>query len=136
MIYMKRIFPLSILVLLLSFSLSSAQFGQQDDNSNESTAINGVVGEDGGIFIPNAFTPNDDGVNDVFYIPNIDFARFEFSVFDRWGNRVYNTNQCTFRWDGKTSGKSVPSGIYVFVLNASNGKDAVIKRSGTISIVR
>jgi gliding motility-associated-like protein len=127
---MKRILSFLALLLLLSVSVLHAQ-----NSENYSGAL--PKGEDeSGVFIPNAFTPNGDGVNDIFYIPDANFTRFEFQVFDRWGNRVYFSDSPSFRWTGESAGKQVPSGIYVFVLSASNAKKADIRRSGNITIVR
>jgi gliding motility-associated-like protein len=127
---MKRILSFIALLLLLSVGVLHAQNG-------ESLGGTTPKGEDeAGVFIPNAFTPNNDGVNDVYYIPDANFTRFEFSVYDRWGNRVYYSDTPSFRWNGDSGGKQLPSGVYVFVLTASTPKKADIKRSGTITIVR
>ena len=127
---MKRILSFLALLLLLSVGVLHAQ-----NSENYSGAL--PKGEDeSGVFIPNAFTPNGDGVNDVFYIPDANFTSFEFQVFDRWGNRVYFSDSPSFRWTGESAGKQVASGIYVFVLSASNAKKADIRRSGNITIVR
>lgn len=127
---MKRI--LSFIVMLLIVSLGTLQ-AQGSENLGAGTP----KGEDeSGVFIPNAFTPNDDGVNDVYYIPDANFTRFEFSVYDRWGNRVFYSDSPSFRWNGDAGGRRLPSGVYVYVLVASTTKKADIKRSGTITIVR
>lgn len=88
------------------------------------------------LFIPNAFTPNGDGINDVYYIQNSNFAKFEFAIFDRWGNQMVSTSNTEFRWDGIIKGKPVASGIYVFVFHGITNDNMTIKRSGTITIVR
>jgi gliding motility-associated-like protein len=126
---MKRILSFIVLLLLLSVGSLYAQ-----NSENLGAAPKGE--EESGVFIPNAFTPNGDGVNDVYYIPDANFTRFEFSVYDRWGNRVYYSDSPSFRWNGDSGGKQLPSGVYVFVLTASTTKKADIKRSGTITIVR
>ncbi len=134
---MRRILSLSCLLLLLLLgSVAHAQntFNQQPIKSE--TALSPKGDEEDGGFIPNAFTPNDDGVNDVFYIPDANFLRFEISVYDRWGNRVFFSDSPSFRWNGESAGKQVPSGVYVFVLSAASQRKADIKRSGTITIVR
>ncbi|MEM0998384.1 MAG: gliding motility-associated C-terminal domain-containing protein [Bacteroidota bacterium] len=128
---MKRILPFVLLVLLLSAGTGYAQSGNIFGGGNETTAK-----ENGSVFIPNAFTPNGDGVNDYFYIPEANLTSFNFSVFDRWGNEVFKTNNANFRWDGRSKGNGVPSGIYVFVLDARNTNNDRVKRSGTISVVR
>lgn len=135
---MSKIFYATFLLLVLSFCGLSAQnnaFGQS--GNYEVTNTSSQKGEDeSGIFIPNAFTPNDDGVNDVYYIPDANFIKFDFQVVDRWGNQVFSTKNPSFRWNGDSNGRKLTSGIYVYVLNASTAKVAEVKRSGTITIVR
>lgn len=127
---MKRLLPI-FLLLLLSASVGFAQNGNV-----HADGVEAVTTEDAPVFIPNAFTPNDDGVNDFFYIPDANLVKFDFQVFDRWGNQVYHTRKANFRWDGRSKGRAIPTGIYVFVLDATTVKNTPVKRSGTISVVR
>jgi gliding motility-associated-like protein len=72
----------------------------------------------GSYFIPNAFTPNGDGHNDAFAAirkPDTEPAQFfAMSIFDRWGQRMFETNNETTAWDGTFKGKPVPPGVYVY----------------------
>jgi gliding motility-associated-like protein len=128
---MKRILPFVLLMLLFSAGMVQAQLGNINADESES-----ATAEDAPVFIPNAFTPNGDGVNDYFYIPDANLIRFTFSVSDRWGNQVYYTNLSSFRWDGQSKGRPIPSGVYVFVLDATTAKNVRVRRSGTITVVR
>ncbi|MCB0567531.1 MAG: gliding motility-associated C-terminal domain-containing protein [Phaeodactylibacter sp.] len=67
-----------------------------------------------GIYLPNAFSPNDDGRNDVFqpYGPDIELA--ELKVFSRWGSLLYQGQGPGARWDGAAFGKPAPAGIYAY----------------------
>lgn len=128
---MKKAFTLLMLVLLtaaLGYSQSQSPPISDEGISQPSEAAP--------IFIPNAFTPNGDGVNDIYYIPDANLTNFEFTVFDRWGNQIYQTYNARFRWDGFSKGRAIPSGTYVFLLVANNSKGARIKRSGQITVVR
>ena len=120
------------MLLLLSASLSFAQLNNAGGNNGEAN----MGEEEMPLFIANAFSPNNDGVNDEYYNTGPNFVQFEFSVFDRWGNRVFFTNEANFRWNGTSRSRQVPTGIYVFVLNATSDKNVRVKRSGTISVVR
>jgi len=73
------------------------------------------------IGIPNAFTPNGDGKNDVFK-PTINQAvqNFSFIVFNRYGEKVFETNEYGKGWDGTYKGKNQPSGSYVYRITFSN----------------
>ena len=88
------------------------------------------------IFIPNAFTPNNDGVNDQFKmfgeLSNIYFL--DISVFDRWGEKVFESNDPNFEWDGTYRGEPAPIGVYIYVATAvfNNGSHRDFKGSVTL----
>jgi len=72
-----------------------------------------------GIIIPNVFTPDGDGVNDVWYIPNSGMKEFNVEIFDRWGAKVFETTADEVRWDGHSrSGHMLTDGTYYYVLKA------------------
>jgi gliding motility-associated-like protein len=88
-------------------------------------------------FIPNAFTPNGDGLNDVFKIGNLTFQRIvSFNIFDRWGNHVYEAGPNQNGWDGTYKGKSVPMDTYFYsiVLELPNGK--VKNYKGDLTLIK
>lgn len=70
------------------------------------------------LYIPNAFTPNEDGFNDRFHISGINFPEDEFSfrIYNRLGQLVFASTTPSFEWDGKVNGKYVPAGAYVYRL--------------------
>lgn len=69
------------------------------------------------VYLPNAFSPNGDGVNDFLFPQGDDFELLELSVFDRWGGLVYRGAGPQARWDGTgVSGRPLPSGLYVVKL--------------------
>jgi len=81
------------------------------------------------IVVPNTFTPNGDDVNDVWHILRIDnFPSCKVTVYDRWGQRVYNSTgyKNDNAWDGTYLNKPLPAAAYYYVieLNAANDKDA------------
>ena len=73
------------------------------------------------LYIPTSFSPNGDGLNDVFKIggEGIRLENFEMSIFDRWGRELFISNNPDFGWNGKylTTGEYVPSGSYPYVIN-------------------
>lgn len=70
-----------------------------------------------GIFVPNAFTPNGDGVNDYWQIPFLDQGMdAEVNVFNRWGELVYHSSGGRVSWDGQLNGNPQPTGAYVYVI--------------------
>ena len=95
------------------------------------------------IFVPNIFTPNEDGVNDHFEIfveCDFDFQLLSFHVFDRWGNLVYQVGAGqNVRWDGRTDGKRLNEGVYMWQMNFrqnSEGNQLEKRDFGTVTIIR
>lgn len=88
------------------------------------------------LLMPNAFTPNGDGRNDVFRIPGRSlFDLKEFSVFDRWGKNVFYTRNLAAGWNGTSGGRQNPPGTYVYLIKGSfHNKPVELK--GTVSLIR
>jgi gliding motility-associated-like protein len=89
------------------------------------------------IYAPNAFTPNGDGLNDVFHIHYKGIKDLQgFSIYNRWGQRLFYTTDKTAGWDGKWQGKAQPPGSYVWILEATDlpGKKHQLK--GVVTIIR
>lgn len=68
--------------------------------------------------VPNVFTPNGDGKNDVFFIPNIELLAWKLAVFNRWGQQVYQSNAYANDWNGS----DLPAGLYYYLLQNSELK--------------
>ncbi len=92
------------------------------------------------IDVPNIFSPNDDGRNDLFeIIPPCPIEGFELSVFDRWGSLLFQTENIQEPWDGTFRGKEMPTGVYVYIIQYSALEGEEVKRffkNGTVTIVR
>jgi gliding motility-associated-like protein len=99
------------------------------------TVLENVCGEPG-VFIPNAFTPNDDGNNDIVYVRGGNIERMTFRIFDRWGELMFETNDQNVGWDGKFQNKLMNPDVYVFYLDVTciGGDEQLIK--GNITIIR
>ncbi len=91
------------------------------------------------LFIPNAFTPDGDGVNDTFlalYNGN-DISKFTMEVYDRWGGRIFRSENILVGWDGKKNGKECPGGVYVYkIVFSVDGIPGNQERVGTVMLVR
>lgn len=90
--------------------------------------------------VPNAFTPNSDGLNDVF-LPEFNCALTEYAliIFDRWGSKVYETNTLYGSWDGTINGKPAPGGLYTWVLKYSTqavNSAGLHTESGAVMLIR
>jgi gliding motility-associated-like protein len=88
------------------------------------------------LYMPNAFTPNGDGRNDHFRIPPGVKLKLElFSVYDRWGNRVFSTRAIEKGWNGTWKGMPLSTGNYVYVITGSDEKGMVLLK-GNVLLVR
>jgi gliding motility-associated-like protein len=88
-------------------------------------------------YIPNAFTPNGDGENDIFRaIPPGIVATEYFRIFNRYGQLVFETNQWLKGWDGKYRGKPQPMGAYVWFIKGIDKNGKIIERKGTVLLVQ
>jgi gliding motility-associated-like protein len=89
---------------------------------------------------PNAFTPNGDGANDVFKpVFDCPALTMHFLIYNRWGNVVFETNDPSGGWDGKTMGKDAPSDVYVWTLEyvvVFNGTQQKINEKGDVTLLR
>ena len=90
------------------------------------------------VYIPNVFTPNNDGVNDVFRIVGVEsIARFvRVSIFDRWGGLLYETTDPFFEWDGNIDGAYVNPGVYVYLFEYECREGDHRIESGDITVLR
>ncbi|MCX6311007.1 MAG: gliding motility-associated C-terminal domain-containing protein [Bacteroidetes bacterium] len=69
--------------------------------------------------MPNVFSPNGDGTNDEFYIPNSGLKEFKIEIFDRWGVKIFESEAPAIHWDGhSTSGQKCSDGTYYYILHA------------------
>jgi gliding motility-associated-like protein len=86
--------------------------------------------------MPNAFTPNSDGKHDVFRIPSfVLFHLKEFTIYDRWGNSIFSTQDISKGWDGTFKGQKLNAGVYVYMITGSNEQGNVVVK-GTVNLVR
>jgi gliding motility-associated-like protein len=90
----------------------------------------------GDLFVPTIFSPNGDGNNDVQCVMGGCVESMTFAIFNRWGEKVFETNNQADCWDGTYKGKPVNTGVYVYKLNAllTNGENIV--QSGNLNLVR
>ncbi|MDB4918372.1 gliding motility-associated C-terminal domain-containing protein [Mucilaginibacter sp.] len=85
--------------------------------------------------IVNSFSPNGDGINDYWYIKNIDnYPKADISVFTRYGQRVFQNIGYSKPWDGTFNGSTLPAGTYYYIIDVKD--DNIPKQSGWIFIVR
>lgn len=77
-----------------------------------------LVCEEPNIFVPNSFSPNGDGANDILFVRGQHITDMEFMVFDRWGEKVFETRDQNVGWDGTFRGEAVGPAVFVYHLTA------------------
>jgi gliding motility-associated-like protein len=88
------------------------------------------------IFIPNTFTPNNDGKNDIFYVHSNGIQSMKIQVFNQWGEKLFESQDKSHGWDGSYKGKVQPVGVYVYVFKATLSDGSSVTRHGSISLIR
>lgn len=120
---------------------SQQTFGQQNDlwrfGSDTLTFINPpeVISET--IELPNVFSPNEDGINDLLEIKKMPpFDIYEFTICNRWGQIVFRSSDPAENWDGTSGGQKCTEGVYFYRLELQNTAGKAYRSSGFISLIR
>jgi gliding motility-associated-like protein len=90
------------------------------------------------IFLPNVFTPNNDGLNDELSISG-NFGRvtaYQLIIYNRWGETIFSTDNLTEDWNGQINGKPLPAGNYTFQINAETNTGEAIQKKGVVLLMR
>lgn len=105
--------------------------------SSDTITVIGTVG-DGVIFAPNSFTPNGDGLNDIFKVQGTDIVSFRLLIFDRWGELIFETKNLKEGWDGYYKGNLVKQDVYVWIMDYKTACDEKRshRRKGIVSVTR
>ncbi len=96
-----------------------------------------VLPGDCAIFIPSAFTPNNDGLNDQFgVLGDITVKSFSFEIYNKWGQKVFTTTDITQKWNGTYKGKNTPNGAYPWFIYYVTGNGLRKYLQGTVMLIR
>jgi gliding motility-associated-like protein len=142
---MKAIKILSLLLLLANFGLTA-------QNEAEATKYRVTAYKNGQpqvfsvsnevvtfpnlqLYIPSAFTPNNDGLNDQFGAVGEGVADYHLTIYNRWGNKVFESSDMNNKWDGTFNGERVELGVYTYSLSAKGIKKNEVFKSGTVTVV-
>lgn len=106
-------------------------------NSCEASDTIRVLPGDCDVYIPSAFTPNNDGKNESFgVVDNVTLQYFNLQIYSKWGQLIFSSNEVTKKWDGTFKGKNMPMGIYLWMLTYVNLKGKKIYEQGTVKLIR
>ena len=96
-----------------------------------------VIPGDCEIFIPSAFTPNKDNLNETFgVITDVTVKYFSMQIFSKWGQVIFSTNDISQKWDGTFKGKNMPNGAYFWMMNYVSLKGKKVYEQGTVMLIR
>jgi gliding motility-associated-like protein len=111
------------------------KYGCTFTDSLEITVLE-VFCEEPFIFVPNAFTPNSDGMNDILYLYTIYAEDIYFAIFDRLGEKVFETRNKDHGWDGTYKGRDVDPGVFDYYLEVHCFNKIMFKKKGNITLIR
>jgi len=90
----------------------------------------------GEIFVPNAFSPNGDHTNDLECVFGNCIAAMQFSIYDRWGEKVFETSDLKKCWDGTHNGELLNTAVFVYYLDATLFTGEHVTKKGNVSLIR
>lgn len=88
------------------------------------------------IYVPTAFTPNGDGLNDVLKVLPVGVTLEFFRIYDRWGKLIFSTSDHNLGWDGKISGQTPSTGNYIWIVRGKDFSNNLITKKGLVTLIR
>jgi len=88
------------------------------------------------IFVPNIFSPNGDGANDILFVRGKGVAELKFFIYDRWGEKVFETTRLDVGWDGTFRGKVMNKAVFVYYLEATFIDGSEVTQKGDITLIK
>ncbi len=88
------------------------------------------------IYIPNIFSPNGDGKNDILYVRGKGIKTLYFAIYDRWGEKVFETTDLNNGWDGTFKGKPLNKAVFVYYVKATFVDNSEVEQKGDITLIR
>ncbi|WP_347156639.1 gliding motility-associated C-terminal domain-containing protein [Pontibacter chitinilyticus] len=88
------------------------------------------------LFVPSAFTPNNDGLNDVLQVKGRFFSNYQIRIYNSLGNVLYDATDPLGGWDGTFKGKQMPAGVYSYDISVTTAAGTPSHRTGTVTLLR
>lgn len=108
-----------------------------DGNGCQDTATETVDVIEVPIYIPNVFTPNEDGVNDVFHVKAADMQTYVIHIYNRWGRQVFESSSPNIDWSGRSSsGVMEEDGTYYYLITATDYSGNKYNLKGFVQLIR
>lgn len=87
-------------------------------------------------YIPNIFSPNGDGINDIFYVRATGIKTLKVIIYDRWGEKIFEFTDPNLGWDGTFRGKLLDAAVFVYYVEAEMNSGTIYKEKGNITLVK
>lgn len=88
------------------------------------------------LYVPNMFTPNSDGKNDLLRVYGNGIAGGYLQIYNQWGQKIFETRDVSTGWDGRTGGKAQPVGVYMYVVQVTLSDGTVLNKKGSVNLIR
>jgi gliding motility-associated-like protein len=108
--------------------------GENGCLSRDSVTV--MVDTDLHIYIPNIFSPNGDGQNDVLYVEGKGIKKMQFYIYNRWGEKVFESTDLTKGWDGTYKGESLQPAVFVYMIDATLESGQKLVKKGDITLIK
>lgn len=108
---------------------------KQGDNQIQSTSNEVEAEEYFTLYVPNAFTPNGDGLNETFGPVGNRVNQFSMRIYSRWGELMFESNDMNNQWDGTYKGVKVQTDTYVYKIFATGEESGSFKKSGKVTVI-
>lgn len=91
---------------------------------------------DNDFFVPTAFSPNGDGRNDYLFLRGNNLYGIRFTIYDRWGEKVFETTNQSVGWDGTYKGKDLNPGVFTYVFTINFDDESSVSKTGSVTLIR
>ena len=88
------------------------------------------------VFVPNSFSPNGDGANDILYVRANNLYGVRFTVFDRWGEKIFESTDGSQGWNGMYKGKELDPGVFTYVVTVNYNDKQSTTQTGSVTLIR
>ncbi|MEH3114073.1 Ig-like domain-containing protein [Pedobacter terrae] len=112
--------------------------GQTECQTSQNGSATGKAANPFGdqVYIPNAFTPNNDGKNDVFLVYGNTISSAKMSIYTQWGQLIFQSDNVANGWDGTFKGVNQQNGVYVYMVDITFSNGTTSMRKGTVTLIR
>ena len=120
----------------ITLTVTDNRFEKCNYSDSVTITVNELICEPPVVYIPNAFSPNGDGLNDQFHVRGTHIREVDLKVYNRWGEKVFETQNPEQGWDATHNGNPVESGVYVYHVNVICLDDQRYFEKGNVTVIK